>query len=481
MKFNPLYLLTAVMLLSSCAHPLPVQSSGIQTPSFWGRIIHSNAKSQVDFNSIVISDDKALVEQDWWQHFKDTTLNELIKEIVLNNKNLGIARARVLEAKYDLGYANADQMPEIDGLVSPSRGYGSSPIYSKPVGLINADFQATWEIDIFGRNLPRLAQTKTMFQYADASQQAILVGLLAELGRDYFDLRDYQEQIDITLRNLAIQKKTLELIKAQQKGAMASDFDVERASAQTSSTESKLPQLRTSFKLMLNRINVLLGTVPGTHDDFIKTPQPLASLDQRIIIAAPATVLANRPDVKAAERNFAASISNRQYALKQFFPDITLLSYYGVERSNHLTATPWSVGLNLVEPLIDFGRIKALLNVADAQGQQAFLNYQETVLEALEDMENDLTSYNNEMVRNRLLRDSVKQNRKAADLAQQQFKSGFTGLLDVLVAQGNVLEAESSLADSDSALRKDLVNIYTASGGGWDIKGNTRITATAAK
>jgi outer membrane protein TolC len=91
-------------------------------------------------------------------------------------------------------------------------------------------------------------------------------------------------------------------------------------------------------------------------------------------------------------------------------------------------------------------------------------------LEALEDMENDLTSYKNEMVRNGSLRASVKQNRRAADLSQQQFKSGFTGLLDVLVAQGNVLDAESALADSDAALRKDLVNIYTASGGGWDIE-----------
>ena len=125
--------------------------------------------------------------------------------------------------------------------------------------------------------------------------------------------------------------------------------------------------------------------------------------------------------------------------------------------------------MTIVEPIIDFGRIKAQLNVADAQGQEAFLNYQETVLEAVEEMENDLTSYKNEVVRNELLRDSVKQNRRAADLAQQQFKSGFTGLLDVLVAQGNVLDAESALADSDTALRKDLVNIYTASGGGWDI------------
>ena len=469
MRMRFVHLLIMVGLLSSCASALPLQSSGIKPPSFWSRITHSTSSPEVNLDALVITDDKAQVEQDWWKHFSDSTLNELIKETALNNKNLGIARARVLEARSNLSYANAAQLPEIDGVVSPSRGYLGAATVKKPVGYVDAEVQATWDIDIFGRNLPRLAQTKAILQYADASQQAVLVGLLAELGRDYFDLRNFQEQIEITSKNLQIQKKTLSLIKAQQKGSMSSDFDVERASAQVSTTESKLPQLQTSYQLMLNRINVLLGELPGAKDDFIATRPDLGPLDEHILVAAPAAVLANRPDVKAAERNFAASISNRQYAFKQFFPDITLLSYYGVERSNSLTATPWSVGLNLVEPLIDFGRIKAGVNLADAQQQEAFLGYQETVLEALEEMENDLTSYKNEVLRNGLLRNSVDQNVKAAKLASQQFKSGFIGLLDLLVAQANVLSAESDLADSDASLRKDLVNIYTASGGGWKV------------
>lgn len=462
-------MLMVVVALSSCAHALPYQSSGITPPSFWSRITHSATQSYVDLNSIVITNENAQVEQYWWKHFDDPTLDELIKEAVQNNKNLGVARARVVEARSNLGFAKASQMPEIDGDVNPSRGFSSGGIEKKPIGIVDAQVQATWDIDIFGRNLPQLSQVKEILQYQDASEQAVLVGLLAELGRDYFDLRNYQQQIDITSKNLGLQKKTLDLIKAQQRGAMASDFDVERASAQVSTTESKLPQLRSAYQLMLNQINVLLGELPGTKDDFIEVRQILKPLDQQIIVAAPATVLANRPDVKAAERNFAASISNRQHAFKQFFPDISLLSYYGVERSNSLTATPWSVGLDIVEPLIDFGRIKSQLNAADAEGQEAFLSYQETVLEAMEDMENDLTNYKNEMVRNGSLKNSVEQNRKAADLAQQQFKSGFIGLLDLLVAQSNVLAAESDLADSDTALRKDLVNIYTASGGGWSV------------
>ena len=226
MKIRFFYLLIFVGALSSCAHVLPYQSSGITPPSFWSSITHSNSKRPVDLNSMIISDENAQVEQDWWVHFQDSTLDELIREVVHNNKNLGIARARVEEARSNVAYGNANQLPEIDGVVTPNRGYLAGTTASKPIGIVNAQFQASWDIDIFGRNLPQLTQIKEILQYADASRQAVLVGLLAQLGQDYFDLRDDQEQIDITLKNLEIQKKTLDLIKAQQRGAMASDFDV---------------------------------------------------------------------------------------------------------------------------------------------------------------------------------------------------------------------------------------------------------------
>jgi len=458
----------SALTLTSCARALPLQSSGITPPSLWSRMTHADTK--LDLNSVIIADDKASVEHQWWMHFKDDTLNALVKEAVANNKNLGMAKARVEEAWANMGYAKANQLPQIDGVVKPKRGNEGLATGDKPKGQIDLTLQATWELDVFGRNLPRLAQTEAILQSADASQQAVLVGLLAEVGRNYFDLRDYQKQIELTQKNLENQRKTLELIKAQQKGALVGDFDVQRASAQVSTTESKLPALKTAYEVTLNRLNVLLGAAPGEKDKLIQTEVALQPLDQRIIVAAPATVLANRPDVKVAERDFAASISNKKAAEKLIFPKITLLTFFGVQESNVLATYPWSMGITLIQPVLDFGRIKTQINAANAQQHQAFLHYQETVLEALENMENALTAYKNEVIRNGLLRTSYEQNRKAADLAEQQFQGGAIGLLDVLVAQNNVLEAESALADSDASLRKDLVSIYAAAGGGWQVE-----------
>jgi len=459
MKVKYLYLLMVVATLCSCAHALPYQSSGINAPSSWGKL-----------KDLTISDENTLGEQQWWKYFKDATLDELIQQAIIDNKTLGIARARVQEALANVAYGNASQLPEIDFVGQPQRG-DIAITSRKPVGIIEGQLQATWEIDVFGRNLPRLAQAAEIVQYADASRQAVLVGLLSQLADGYFDLQDDKMQIALTEQNLKIQQKTLELIKAQQKGAMASDFDVERAQAQVSTTEAKLPALRSAYQTALNGISVLLGANPNRdYDDLVQHSLGLQPLDQNIIVAAPATVMANRPDIKAAERNFAASISNKQYAAKKYFPDISLLSYFGAEGISKATPIyPWLASLNIIEPVIDFGRIRSQINVAKAQETQAFLSYQETILEALQDMKNALITYKNEMVRNQLLRDSVNQNRRSETLAQQQFKSGFIGLLDLLVIQANLLDAESALADSDVALRKDLVHIYVASGGGWNI------------
>lgn len=450
--------------LTSCAKALPFQKSGITSPAFWKR---ADASSSVE--TVMLAQEQAQIEHAWWKHFNDPTLSHLINHAIDANKTLGIAIARVEEARAAVAYGHANQLPDFNGVVEARRANDGVGSDEKTRNTFNASVQATWEIDIFQRNLPRLDQAKAILQSADASRQAVLVGLLAEVGRTYFDLLNYKRQIEITEKNLTNQKRTVELIKAQQQGALASDFDVLRSEAQVSSTESNLPGLRAAYDAALNRLNVLLGGVPGAHDDMIQTPVDLQPLDQKIIVAAPATVLANRPDVKVAERNFAASISGAQAASRKFFPKISLLSFFGVQDTTTLSAFPVGAGLTLVQPLLDFGRIRTQINVANAQQEQAFFNYQQTVLEALENMENALTVYKNEVVRNGILQKSVEQNRKSADFAQQQFQSGFTALLDVLVAQGNVLAAESALAASDMALRKNLINIYTASGGGWQV------------
>src|SRR5262249_23658621 len=144
----------------------------------------------------------------------------------------------------------------------------------------------------------------------------------------------------------------------------------------------------------------LLGYPPGTKDEVLKTPVELQPLDQQVLIAAPATVLKARPDVRAAERRLAASISDKDAARAELFPDISLTALFGVQGGPGFGGTPWSVGAGLLQPVLNFGRIESQIDAADARQRQNYLSYQETVLEALENMEDALSNYIRENTRN---------------------------------------------------------------------------------
>jgi NodT family efflux transporter outer membrane factor (OMF) lipoprotein len=455
-KRSPLWVLLAALMLAACTTSPPPQGSGIDVPTNWVRQ-----------EAPLAADASAGVEHDWWRHFDDPTLDALIGEALANNKSLQIAKARIEEARANRGIARASLFPQVNAAASASRANQGFLTNDKVFNIADVELDASWEIDLFGRNQARNREAAAILESEEAGSQAVRIGLLAEVARNYFDMRNFERQIALTRENLETQQKTLELTQVQLQGGYASDFDVQRAAAQVSTTESQIPVLEAAYDSALARLNILLGYPPGSKDRLLKTEQDLGPLDNHILIAAPATVLAARPDVRVAERRFAASISAKDAATADLFPNISLTAFFGAQSSSPLSTTPWGVGLNLLQPVLNFGRIESQIAVADAQQKQAFLNYQQTVLEALENMENALSGYVRETARNASLTAAVAQNRKAEDLARQQYGNGFTDLLDLLVAQRNLLDAEAGQAASDANLRKDLVAIYTAAGGGW--------------
>ena len=161
-----------------------------------------------------------------------------------------------------------------------------------------------------------------------------------------------------------------------------------------------LPTWQTARDVALNRLNVLLGHPPGSRDALLEQGGELQPLDQQVLVAAPAKVLASRPDVRAAERRYAASLSAKDAASAELFPDISLTALFGAQSATPFSATPWGIGVGLVQPVLNFGRIESQIDSADAQQKQAFLAYQQTVLEALENMENALSGYGHEAARN---------------------------------------------------------------------------------
>ena len=460
MKTNILAV-SALVLLAACTSPEPVQEAKLATPDAWTRLSKSDA-ALAGSTSIEI-------EQAWWKSFNDPALDRLIGRALENNKTLQIAAARVAEAEAGLSGSQANLLPNISGSGGVSRGNQGYATTNQSVSIKEGYVQASWELDLFGKNQARVRQAGALAQSAEAQRQAVMVSLLADVARTYFDLRNDQEQIRITRANLQTQQKTLDLIQAQRAGALSSQLDVSRSTAQVATTSAQLPALQAAYETALDRLNLLLGETPGTLDAELAPAQGLPALKQTVLVAAPAKVLANRPDVRAAEREFAASLSAKEAATKEFFPTISLSGLFGIQDSSYFYSRPWSGAAGLTTPIFDFGRIEADIDTADARQKQAFLTYQETVLEAVTDMEDALSFYLHDNARQHDLALAADQNRKSVDLATQQYRAGYSGLLDLLVAQQSELDAESSLANSEAQLRKDLVHIYAAAGGGWSI------------
>lgn len=467
----------ALLTLTSCVKSVSFQESGIETPETW-HTFERLPDNHAPWDKPLVVEDCAEVEQCWWHNFGDSTLDAFIARALMNNITLGIAGTRIEEARAARLSAFSILMPQISLNADAQRGNQGFYTTDKPLSYEDVTIQASWELDLFGKNQARLAAKIALVQNEVILRQGVIVSLLAEVARNYFDFRNYKQQLLITEENFATQKRTLELTIAQFQEAYASDFDVQRAAAQVSTTEARIPTLQIALELARNRLDVLLGSTPGENDDLFAIQEPLMSLDPQIVIAAPATVLGTRPDVRAAERNFAASISTFDAAKKEWFPTISLVSFFGFQALqdfkhsdqptvlHHLIRT-WNVVGTLTQPLIDFGRIEADIEAAGARKKRAYLEYQETVLEALENMEDALANYLYETSRNVSLTSAATHNRKALELANQQYTNGYTNLLDVLVVQRNALETESAAAESNYKLRKDLVNIYTAAGGGW--------------
>lgn len=455
--------LALALLLAACTSPVDTQESGITAPAFWKRLTGDSTQQEAALTSAA----DAKVEQEWWKNFHDPVLDKLVADALANNKTLGIARARVDEARAYRKSARSILFPQISGTAGASRENSGVLAGDKPYTTTQAQFEASWELDLFGKNQARAAQSTALLQSEEATAQGVRVSLLAELARNYFELRNAAQQIRITTDNIAKQQRTFDITKAQQEGALASGFDVERAGAQLAATRAQLPEWQANYDAAVNRINVLLGQAPGTLDAFLAEPQKQPNLPQNIVLATPANVLADRPDVRAAERRFAASIAGADAATRELFPTISLLSFFGAQNVGDLSAKPWGIGANLTQPILNFGRIQADIDAADAQQQQAFLDYQQTVLEALSDMETALSRYLNETSRNASLSEAAARSIKASELAKQQYKEGESGLLDLLIVERDALAAESTQAMSDALLREQLVAIYAAAGGGW--------------
>ncbi len=418
------------------------------------------------------------VEAAWWRSFQDPVLVSLVTRAETNNLDLRLAQARLREARALWTEARFDFFPTVQA----SGGYQNlqTTIATQPQldrggrhnELYQAGFDATWELDLWGRVRRSVEAARATVESVAASRDDLLVSVRAEVAANYFGLRGLEAQLGVARRNATNQADTLKLAEALRDGGQGTQFDVARARSQLNATLSAIPPLEASAEQTRHRLAVLCGQPPAAlREELARPSTPWTQAQPALAVGDPAELLRRRPDVRAAERTLAAVTARIGIEVADLFPRVTFSGTIGLQ-ANRLAglstagADTWGFGPHLNWAALDLGRVRERIRAADARAEAALAIYQKTVLLALEETENSLVMFGRERERLGLLRESERAGAEAVELARQRYRDGIADFLSVLDAERTLLSLQEQVASSETRNATSLISVYKALAGG---------------
>jgi len=425
----------------------------------------------------------------WWEEFNDSVLTRLVLRAAGSNLDLRTAEARIREARALRRVAESGAWPTVDvsgsysrsrtsenAIAPSSQGSGGSPFFrgsNNGQDLFRSGFDSSWEIDVFGGVRRSVESADATVEASIEDRRDVLVTLLGDIARNYIDLRGFQRRLAVAQNNLKAQQESLEITRVRFQAGLANYLQVSQAEAQVNTTAAEIPALEALSKQAAHRLDVLLGLQPGVLSAELSTEAPIPALPPQAHVGLPSELLRRRPDIRRAERQLAAASAEVGVATADLYPKFSLSGVFGVtsiSASDWFSAPSrfWSIGPTIRWPIFDAGRIRANIEVRNARQEQAFTQYEKTVLTAFEDVENALVSYAKEQVRYRSLMAAVTANRSALAMADELYRNGLIDFLNVLDSQRALYSTESDVAQSEAAMTTNLVALYKALGGGWE-------------
>lgn len=429
-------------------------------------------------------------EAAWWNQFDDAELDSLVSRSLGANLDLQIAIDRVRQARAVFVQNQYDFLPHVPVQAAYSHadeqqpGFGSSRINAESYSL---GFDATWEVDLFGHVRRSVEAARADLGAQQENLRDAQVTVAAEVARNYFELRGTQRRLDVARQNLASEDQTLQLTQLRYDAGSVTELDVQQSRARLKATEATIPPLEAAEKQSAYRLAVLLGKRPGELDAELK-PVEVRTWAKALPIGDTADLLQRRPDVRAAERQLAAATARVGVAKSDLFPRVNVTGFVGFlsgdlgrlfNTNSGSDARAWSVTPSVSWAALDFGSVKARLRASKAQSDEAAVNYEKAVLTALEDTENSFVAYSKRQAQLKSLSEQAEASRRAAELAQIQYREGVADFLTLLDAQRTQLEAEDGVAQAQTAVNVDVVAIYKALGGVGQPEGKAEQVATS--
>ncbi len=498
--FSRLPIAAAAALLAGCTVGPDFQRPDAAVPAAWQA---TQAPAEAPVNSAPAA---APLNGAWWTSFDDPELVRLEERVAAANLDLKVASLRLAESRASRSIAGAEQFPTLEGNTSLTReqasangvlsqagvpatpasaasaangtgaGVSSVPTGAKasaPFNIWQAGFDSTWELDLWGRVRRSVEAADASVESQADARRDLLVATMAEVARDYIQLRGTQTVHGITLDNLGAARDIERVTRERRAGGLATELDVAQASAQVATENALLPQIEQQEAESINRLSFLLGQAPGTLRAELQTAAPVPPTPPVVPVGLPSELAQRRPDIRQAEAELHHATAEIGVAKADFYPSITLSGSASLQALQYEQLGNWGshqfgIGPSLTVPIFEGGRLKATLSLRKDQQQEAAVSYQRVVLSAWHEIDNALTAYSAQQQRRDQLQTSVADNQKALSLAQAQYKGGIGSFLQVLTAQRSLLAAEQDLAENTTEISTNLVSLYKALGGGWE-------------
>ncbi|MDB6082678.1 MAG: nodT [Gammaproteobacteria bacterium] len=344
---------------------------------------------------------------------------------------------------------------------------------TKPINLYQVGFDASWELDLFGKVSRSVEAARAQSDEAVESRNDMLVSLEAEVAQTYLQLRAAQLLQSITVGLISDEREVLELTMSRQVNGLAQQGDVESARAQVSSLQSQLPQYEQNISVSRHALAVLIGQTPEALDSELGPSAELPALPQLVPIGLPSALARRRPDIRQAEATLHAATAEIGVSVASLYPDISLAGSFGLRNTSTHYLFDWaskfySAGPTISVPIFHGGALVANVKMARAEAAAAALNYRKTVLTALREVEDGLVSLDQDSVRVAALKDTVAADERALDITLHSYKVGLSTYITVLNLELQINQAKQQLAQASLTEITDLVKLYKALGGGWE-------------
>ncbi len=425
----------------------------------------------------------------WWSSFDDPTLTSLVEQSAAQNLNVKQAVLRIEEAQAQAAVVAGGLWPTVSANASWSRQRlstntpngaifglhfpGLPSTLTNPFNEYQLGLGASWTLDLFGTERRALEAANAQMQSAVDGEHAAVLSMVSDVAATYIDLRGVQARRAILERSLATQRDLLQLTRDRHNAGLTSDLDVQNAMAEVGTTQAQIPLADRQITVDINELSQLMAKPPEALRAQLKEARPVPPVPPVVPIGLPSALARRRPDIRQAEANLHAATEEIGIAISNYFPQLTLTAEGGYQSEGlsqliEAASRFASLGPAIELPIFEGGRLRATVRLRRLQAKEAAVIYAQTVLTALNQVEDALAAYGADQARRASLEMAVKASRNARLLARQRYESGVASFIDVLDAERTEEQNELALADATTAVSADLVQLYRALGGGWE-------------